>query len=159
MTSNNFTSEYFEIKRINNSLYGSLIKFFKVISENNDEMFFHPHPLTPEQARKISEYNGMDLYYAVVKNKEIIGYGMLRGWDEGYIIPGLAIAIHPLYRNNGLGKCFISFLHMIARYRKADKIRLKVYKNNKVALNLYKKIGYIFSCEEGKQLVGFYNLG
>ena len=46
-------------------------------------------------AKKIATYEGDDLYFLQIKDNEIAGYAMLRGWDEGYTIPSLGIALHP----------------------------------------------------------------
>ncbi len=72
-----------------------LVQFFKDIVTNKDDLYFHPHPLTHEMAKKIATYEGDDLYFLQIKDNEIAGYAMLRGWDEGYTIPSLGIALHP----------------------------------------------------------------
>jgi ribosomal protein S18 acetylase RimI-like enzyme len=84
---------------------------------------------------------------------------MLRGFDQGYDIPSLAIIIHPEYRQMGLGMLLMSFLHAEARIRKVSRVRLKVYPHNTAACNLYKQVGYNFSGKEGDQLIGYYSTG
>ena len=64
------------------------------------DKFFHPHPFTTEAARERAAYTGKDLYYVVIEGDEILGYGMLRGWDEGYEVPSLGIVIHPAHRGS-----------------------------------------------------------
>ena len=86
---------------------------------------------------------------------KVIGYGMLRGWDEGYEVPFLGVAISPRKRGKGAGKLLIRFLHDVARNKKAQIIRLKVYKNNEVAIKMYKSLGYKFDdWNDNKQLIG-----
>ena len=135
-----------------------LAQFFKDIIANKDDEYFHPHPLTYEMARKIATYEGDDLYFLQIKDNEIVGYGMLRGWDEGYAIPSLGIVIHPNFRNQGLGREFMRFLHNQARAKGAAKVRLKVYFNNAGARQLYESLGYFFTDEENGQLIGYYEL-
>lgn len=135
-----------------------LAQFFNALVVNKDDLYFHPHPLTYEMAKKIAIYEGDDLYYLQIKDNEIAGYAMLRGWDEGYTIPSLGIAIHPNFRNQGLSIEFMEFLHNQARAKGATKVRLKVYSNNTVARQLYESLGYSFTDEENGQLIGYYEL-
>ena len=96
-----------------------------------------------------------DLYYVLVEANAVIGYGMLRGWSEGYEIPSLGIAIAPSARGQGLGRAFMHFLHAAARRRGSTKVRLRVDANNAAALTMYKSLGYVFDANEGPYLVGF----
>lgn len=147
-----------EFRILNPEWSQQLGQFFGSLREAGDDKYFHPHPLTPEEAKKRCNYIGKDLYYICVEGNKILGYGMLRGWDEGYSIPSLGIAIHSSARGIGIGKAFVYFLHTAARRRGAKKIRLKVYSENSAALKLYEKVGYKFKSREGKQHVGFFNL-
>ena len=135
-----------------------LAQFFNALVVNKDDLYFHPHPLTHEMAKKIATYEGGDLYFLQIKNNEIAGYAMLRGWDEGFTIPSLGIVIHPTFRNQGLGREFMEFLHNQARAKGANKVRLKVYSNNAGAQQLYENLGYSFTDEENGQLIGYYEL-
>lgn len=147
-----------EFRILSSEWIKALADFFESLTNAGDEKYFHPHPLTREEAEKLCNYSGKDFYYVCVEDKQVLGYGMLRGWDEGYEIPSLGIAIHPKVRGRGLGQAFISFLHVMARYKGVKRIRLKVYFDNKVAINLYKKMGYEFKTQEGKMHVGFLSI-
>jgi ribosomal protein S18 acetylase RimI-like enzyme len=94
----------------------------------------------------------------MVRGREILGYGMLRGWDEGYTVPSLGIAIRPSAREQGLGELMVRFLHAAAIQRGVNRVRLKIYPNNTKALKLYKKLGYTFQGEEAGQMVGYIDL-
>ncbi len=82
------------------------------------------------------------------------GYGMLRGWDEGYEIPSLGIAILPGYQRKGLGRLLMTHLHEVARQRGAKRIRLKVYARNAAAVSLYSSLGYKLEPIDGGQYLG-----
>ena len=135
-----------------------LARFFSALVVNKDDLYFHPHPLTYEVAKKIAIYEGDDLYFLQIKDNEITGYAMLRGWDEGFTIPSLGIAIHPNFRNQGLSIKFMRFLHNQARAKGATQVRLKVYSNNAEARHLYESLGYSFVAEENGQFIGYYEL-
>ena len=135
-----------------------LARFFAALKEAGDEKFFHPHPLTMEEAKRRCRYTGEDFYYICADGTTVLGYGMLRGWDAGYETPSLGIAIGPLARGKGLGTAFVYFLHTVARWRGAETVRIRVCPDNNQALRLYKKIGYQISGEEDGQYVALYHL-
>lgn len=147
-----------EIRRIGPEWADGLAAFFAAIREAGD-CHFRPHPFTPEFAQTLSCYQGMDLYYVLVGSSKVVGYGMLRGWDEGYQIPSLGIAIHPEYRGKHFGGLMMGFLHAAARFHGARRVRLKVYAENESALAMYRKLGYRFDLPMDKgQLVGVLEL-
>ena len=137
---------------------GDLKTLFQVIREQGDDRFFCPHPFSSVEAEKLSKYKGEDTYYILRYNNNIAGYGMLRGWDEGYQIPSLGLYIHPRYRAQGLGQLMINFLHIAARQKGSHQIRLTVFKRNTIAISLYRKIGYTFVNEVNDALIGIYDL-
>ena len=147
-----------EIRVIDKSLERPLKDFFRLIATAEDLKYFHPHSFTKEEVRRRSQYVGRDLYYVVTEDNRILGYGILRGWDEGYEVPSLGIIIHPSARGQGLAKMFMNFLHVTAFRKGAKQIRLKVYPENVTAVKLYKKLGYMFENGEEGQLVGLVDL-
>lgn len=148
----------FEIRCLEPTLEPALLVFFGDVASSGDYEHFHPHPFTPEEAQRRIRYVGEDLYYVMLEEGRILGYGMLRGWDEGYDVPSLGIIIHPKARGQGLGKIFMRFLHMAGRRKGARRVRLKVYPDNQRAVALYEACGYVFRAEEAGQLVGFLDL-
>ena len=132
----------------------ALAVFLHTLEENGDAQYFHPHQFSDDALDKLCRYQGKDLYYVAVEANNVLAYGLLRGWDEGYVIPSLGIAIHPELRGIGLSKAFMHFLHIAARRKGALQVRLKVYPDNIRAIRLYKSLGYIFQGIENQQLVG-----
>ena len=147
-----------EIRVVGKTIEQPLAEFFCDLAKAGDDKYFHPHPLTPDEARRRAQYSGKDLYYVVMESEKVIGYAMLRGWDEGYEIPSLGVAMHPSARGLGLGELLIRFLHAAAQRRGCDKVRIRVYPQNAKAVALYKKLGYCFQSEQTGQLVGFLTL-
>lgn len=121
---------------------------------------FSPHPSDEKTISQLARYKGRDLYYLLVEAENILGYGLLRGWDEGYQIPSLGIAIHPSARGAGLGEILMSFLHVLASRRGASKVRLRVLKTNEKAIRLYKSFGYVFEddVKQAEYLIGYKSL-
>ena len=147
-----------ECRQLAPDLVGALTAFFVALRGNAEGLRFHPHPLTAEEAAARCHYKGKDLYYVLIESGQILGYGMLRGWDAGHEIPSLGIAIHPGARGAGLGRLLMQFLHVAAKRRNVSKVRLKVYPDNQGALSLYRQLGYRFETEEAGQLVGWVDI-
>ncbi|WP_323004580.1 GNAT family N-acetyltransferase [Denitromonas sp.] len=146
-----------EMVRLAPQWQGGLLQFLNDLKESGDDVFFSPHPTDEDSIRRIASFDGKDLYYLLVEKNRVLGYGMLRGWDEGYQIPSLGLAIHPTARGLGLGKMLMDFLHLLASRRGAGKVRLRVRANNEKAICLYKSLGYVFEKEISQSdfLVGF----
>ena len=131
-----------ELRTVGAPLAGPLGEFFERLRAAGDERQFHPHPLDRAEADRRTRYDGRDLYYVLMDEARVIGYGMLRGWDEGYDIPSLGIAVHPDERGKGLSRLIMLFLHAAAKRRGAGTVRLTVTADNAAALRLYREIGY-----------------
>lgn len=147
-----------ECRQLGPEWANALEEFFDELVASGTDRHFHPHPFTADEAVRRCNYSGTDLYYVLVHGERVLGYGLLRGWDEGYSIPSLGIALRPTARGIGLGKAFMHFLHAAARYKGATGIRLKVFPGNESAVKLYTDLGYRFVAEEADQLVGMIDL-
>ena len=148
-----------EFRRPVPDLEQGLARFFQDLEASGDTAHFHPHPMTPAAAAERVRYRGKDVYYVVTTGERVIGYGMLRGWDQGYAVPSLGIALHPDARGLGLGRTLMLVMHSEAKRRGAAKIRLKVYPDNEAAVSLYRSLGYVYEEKlEAGQLVGYKTL-
>jgi len=135
-----------------------LVNFLRDLEKAGESKYFHPHLFTDEALNRVVQYTGKDIYYILIEEDTVLGYGLLRGWDEGYKTPSLGIAIHPSARNTGLGTMFMHFLHTAARRNGATQVRLRVYPENVKGIKLYKDLGYKFKTKESKYLVGIFDL-
>jgi ribosomal protein S18 acetylase RimI-like enzyme len=147
-----------EFRRLCPELAPAFSRFLAALSANGDDALFHPHPFNADQAERLCAYTGQDLYYVALANGEVLAYGMLRGWDEGYEMPSLGIAVHPQVRGKQIATALMHFLHSAALHRGVKRIRLKVYRNNAAARKLYDKFGYRYETSTGAELVGFCDL-
>jgi ribosomal protein S18 acetylase RimI-like enzyme len=134
---------------------GALASFFERLRAAGAGTFFHPHPLTAAEASSRALYTGRDFYCVLIAQEAVVGYGMLRGWDDGYAIPSLGVAVDPAWQGRGHGLRLMGFLHAEAQKRGCDRVRLKTHADNLKALALYRRLGYQFENEAGGQLVGF----
>lgn len=135
-----------------------LSNLFNLIVKSGENKIFHPHVFTDEMARIICSNNKLDAYFGAFNQSSIVGYGMLRGWDEGYDAPALGIYVTKEYRGTGLSRNLMQHLHDYAMYRQAKSVILKVYGENCKAVSLYKSLGYRFESEKDGQLCARFNI-
>jgi ribosomal protein S18 acetylase RimI-like enzyme len=107
-----------------------------------DTTWFRPHDLGPSGARRIAAHEGRDVYLVGFLRELPVAYGMLRGWDEGYLVPSLGVAVRDGYRDGGLGRRMMQALHKVVRERGVDRVRLRVAPDNARARHLYASMGY-----------------
>jgi ribosomal protein S18 acetylase RimI-like enzyme len=141
-------------ERLRPELAEPLAELFAALSAAGDGRTFHPHPLTRDEAERLSAYDGADVYAVLVEDGRAVAYGMLRGWDEGFDVPSLGLAVHPDERGRGLGRELTERLHDEARRRGATRVRLTVYADNEPARKLYERLGYELE-ETGAELIGY----
>ena len=145
-----------EIIRLKPTYLNCLTRFFEEINSPEYTDFFSPHPFNRTNAEYVCAYEGRDLYYAIVLNgAEITGYGMLRGWDEGYDIPMVGLCLLKKYQGIGLGGAFLKFLETAAALNGCRKVMLKVKKTNRIAKTLYESRGYVFQDHNGEFMIGY----
>jgi ribosomal protein S18 acetylase RimI-like enzyme len=122
-------------------------KFLYDYLERNKENFkyFQPHPFTLEYLHNLSTSYEKDCYYLMVFDNKVIGYGMLRGLDNGYEVPTMGVSIDYKFRNNGLATLFINFMEMTCKLNGISKVRIGVMKGNYSVELLYKNLGYTFT--------------
>jgi GNAT superfamily N-acetyltransferase len=128
--------------------------FFEDLQDDPDGIKkFHPHPFSGAAAAKTVSYHGKDMYLATIENEEIIAYGMLRGWDEGFERPSLGVIVRPDKRNQGYGTKMIKKLVEVATQRKAPAVIFKIHKTNE-AVNLFERLGFHMEDYDNTQFVG-----
>lgn len=143
-----------KFRRLGPEMQEAVTSFYSLVGQGQDLKFFHPQPMNRVQAERLCNYSGLDSYYVACAGTRILAYGMLRGWDEGYTIPSLGIVVHPDARGMGVAKAFISFLHLAAKVRGANKVRLTVYAENVGAVELYRRLGYTLEPKNEQEYVG-----
>ena len=118
-----------------------------------DQTFFRPHPFTRRAAHDIANRAGRDLYAVLLFDQRPVAYGMLRGWDEGYAVPSLGIAVRSDSQGLGFGRLTMAHLHAEAVRGGATEVRLRVHERNTRARRLYESLHYEYAGEERGELV------
>lgn len=84
--------------------------------------------------------NNIALYLVAKVEEKAVGYvGVWKILNEGHITN---VAVHPDYRNNGIGKALVSELLLLCMKDGIDSFTLEVRKSNIVAQKLYKELGF-----------------
>lgn len=87
------------------------------------------------------EYNNLAHYIVALKDGEIIGYaGMWVILDDAHITN---IAVSPLHRGKGYGKCIMREMMRRALLLGASKMTLEVRTSNEPARRLYSSLGFV----------------
>lgn len=126
----------------------ALARFFDDLAVAGDDAFFHPHDCDEASLRTLANQPGKDVYVVFVSDGVVLAYGLLRGWNEGYVMPSLGIAVHPDARTGGLGRLMMEYLETMARRLGAPAIRLRVHKCNTRAIAMYEHRGYAMSPDD-----------
>lgn len=142
------TSSIVECVLLRPGLEQALACFFDDLAVAGDDAFFHPHENDVASLRAIADQPGKDVHAVFISDGVVVAYGLLRGWNEGYVMPSLGIAVHPGARTVGLGRLMMEYLETMARRRGAPAIRLRVHKSNARAIAMYERRGYVMSLDE-----------
>jgi RimJ/RimL family protein N-acetyltransferase len=106
---------------------------------STSKRFFHPHPFNMKTINEICDSED-DYFFILTLNDKIIGYSMLRFF--GYKIPSFGCCIRKEYEGEDYGTFLTKETLKKAKDLGIKKIILKVYKDNFIAYNLYKKTGF-----------------
>jgi ribosomal protein S18 acetylase RimI-like enzyme len=124
-----------------------LVEMFRLV----DGAHF-PHATAEAAARFLEE--PADIHVLGRAKGEVVAFGMLRGWHEGYDVPSLGIAVRRDREGRGYGRAMMAALERLARERGAGRIRLRVHQENVRARALYDACGYLEAgLERGETLM------
>jgi perosamine synthetase len=124
------------------------------------ERFFHPHPLTAEHADELAggAPSRRDRYFLARWRGRVVGYSMLRGWDEGFEVPSFGCCVHPELRDVGIGGAMLAAAIVESRRLGAPRLRLTVYRTNERAVALYRRMGFVLQAKNDEEDVGILDL-
>jgi RimJ/RimL family protein N-acetyltransferase len=115
-----------------------------MLQRQSDEYlrFFRPFDFDETSIEHRLENVRLDLYFGFFWSDQLIGFFMLRGWDEGYKVPAYGVVIDEAYRGLGLARTSVSLAKTVTRLRGASRLMLKVHPENRVAKRLYEDEGF-----------------
>lgn len=110
-----------------------------------DNKFFHPHRFDKKTLTEICKDN-KDHYYVLEVKGRIVGYSMLRLF--GTDIPSFGCYIHRHFRGYGYGMMLTRWTLDEAHLMGYKQVILRVHRDNKKAMQMYMKAGFMFADEE-----------
>ena len=138
----------------------SVETFFKAIDHERYRRHFSPHPFTEEEAERVCHYSGRDRYLGVflVPGDDMVGYGMLRGLDEGYEVPSVGVCIEEAHQGEGLGRMLLSHLLDLCVKQGANRAMAKVNRDNSASRAMFERARFAFEDFSPEFLVGYLEL-
>ncbi len=103
---------------------------------------FDPFELTSEQATRIALEPRRDMFFVARLRDALIAMSMLRGFDEGFVVPSFGIFVDHRHHGRGIGRELTAWTVEAARDRGCPAVRLSVYASNTTALRLYRSLGF-----------------
>ncbi len=130
-------------------------------SDRNYSKYFIPFSFDLKTIKKILSKLSDDMFFGVYSNEELVGFYMLRGFDEGYDVPSYGVWISEKYSGLGLSKFTLQHAITFCKINKIKKLMLKVHPDNILAKNIYESFGFINEGidEKNSNFIYYKNLG
>jgi ribosomal protein S18 acetylase RimI-like enzyme len=103
---------------------------------------FNPFPMSSATAQFIACGEHKDRYFGAFVDGRLVGLAMLRGWDDGYIVPSFGIVVDHRFHGCGIGSQLTDFAISEAVRLGCSQVRLSVYASNVQAYRIYVARGF-----------------
>lgn len=104
--------------------------------------YFIPFSFDEKNVESILQRAIKDKFYGIFVSGSIVGFYMLRGFDEGYSIPSYGVWIAEEFSNMGLSTLTLQHAITFCKINSIKKIMLKVHPDNLAAKHIYEKFGF-----------------
>jgi RimJ/RimL family protein N-acetyltransferase len=105
--------------------------------------FFNPFGYDEPAIADTLARQGRDVFMGLFWQEEIIGFFMLRGWNDGYEVPAFGIMIDEQYRGYGLEMAALDMAKVICRLRNVSRLMIKMHPDNISAKGVARKTGFV----------------
>ena len=105
--------------------------------------FFTPFSFDQDALTDILARQRQDIFMGIYWQEDLVGFFMLRGWDEGYEAPSYGVMIDERYSGYGLTRLSLKMVKSICKLRHSPLIMLKVHPDNTVAKSLFEEARFI----------------
>jgi L-amino acid N-acyltransferase YncA len=104
--------------------------------------WFDPFPLSAEMAGTLSRHEGRDLYWGAWSDSELVGFAMVRGWDEGHPQPAYGCLVDSGHHGRGIGRTLTGMALEQLRERGVPEVRARVHDDNGASLRMHLAAGF-----------------
>ena len=105
--------------------------------------FFHPFAYDESVIADALARQGRDVFMGLFWQEQVVGFFMLRGWNEGYDVPAFGILIDEQYRGYGLEMAALDTAKVICRLRNVSRLMIKMHPDNISAKGVARKTGFV----------------
>lgn len=130
-----------EIKRLNINQSEELANLLQSADDNYSQ-YFIPFPFDLKTISEVLSKSIKDQVYGIYVEDNLVGFYMLRGFDEGYSVPSYGVWISEKYSNKGLSTFTLQHAISFCKLNSIKKIMLKVHPDNITAKHIYEKYGF-----------------
>lgn len=130
------------IKKINYTYTSKLVKLL-LGSQQKYSQYFIPFDFNYKTIFSVLKKAKSDQYFGIFIEDQLIGFYMLRGFDEGYKIPAYGVWISQRYSRLSFAKLTLSHAFSFCKLNKINQIMLKVHPDNIHAKRIYENYGFI----------------
>lgn len=107
--------------------------------------FFRPFGFDANTIADVLANARQDVLMGLYWQEQMVGFFMLRGWNEGYAVPSFGILIDESYRGCGLEMLSLETAKIICRLRGASRLMIKMHPDNISAKGVARKTGFVQS--------------
>jgi RimJ/RimL family protein N-acetyltransferase len=132
-----------EIKLLTNENSRELAELLQN-SDKEYSQYFIPFTFDYGTVFKLLSNVVKDQYYGIFSDNNLIGFYMLRGFDEGFDIPSYGVWIAKDFSSKGISKLTLQHAISVCKVNNIKKLILKVHPDNIIAKNIYEKFGFIY---------------
>ena len=112
-------------------------------SDKEYSKYFVPFSFETETIKGLLQDAINDKYFGIFVDSTLVGFYMLRGFDEGFEIPSYGVWINKEYSGFGLSQLTLQHAISYCKVNGIEKIMLKVHQDNLIAKNIYEKFGFV----------------
>ncbi len=99
--------------------------------------FFHPFGFDEETLREVLGGRRSDVYTGMYWGGRLIGFFMLRGWDQGFEVPSHGVLVDEKHSGHGLATLTLRMAKAVCKLRQSPRLMIKVHPDNQTAKKLY----------------------
>lgn len=112
--------------------------------------FFRPFSFDADTIANVLANQREDVLMGLYWQEQMVGFFMLRGWNEGYDVPAFGILIDEKYRGCGLEMLSLETAKIICKLRGAPRLMIKMHPDNISSKGVARKTGFVQSGVEAE---------
>src|SRR3954451_16258635 len=96
--------------------------------------WFDPFPLDAETATALSRHDGNDLYWGASAEAGLVGFAMVRGWDDNHPQPAYGCFVDRHAQGQRIGETITRLMLEQLRQEDVPEVRARIHDDNVASL-------------------------